>query len=60
MTVLYRIDGAIARITLNRPDKRNALNDELIGAPKDTLALAAEDREVRVVLITAAGQDFCF
>jgi methylglutaconyl-CoA hydratase len=59
MSILYSVDGAIARITLNRPEKRNALNDELIGVLKDTLALAAEDEEVRVVLLTGAGQDFC-
>jgi methylglutaconyl-CoA hydratase len=59
MSILYRVDGALARITLNRPEKRNALNDELIGVLKDSLALAAEDEQVRVVLLTGAGQDFC-
>jgi methylglutaconyl-CoA hydratase len=59
MSILYSVDNTIARITLNRPDKRNALNDELIATLKDTLALAAEDEEVGVVLIAAAGQDFC-
>jgi methylglutaconyl-CoA hydratase len=59
MSILYNADGAIARITLNRPEKRNALNDEVIGGLKDTLALAAEDEQVRVVLLTGAGQDFC-
>lgn len=59
MSILYSVDGAIAQITLNRPEKRNALNDELIAALKDTLALAAEDEQVRVVLISGAGQDFC-
>ena len=59
MSILYSVDGAIARITLNRPGKRNALNDELIGVLKDSLALAAEDEQVRVVLLTGAGQDFC-
>jgi methylglutaconyl-CoA hydratase len=59
MSILYSVDGAIARVTLNRPEKRNALNDELIGALKDSLALAAEDEQVRVVLLTGAGQDFC-
>jgi len=59
MTVLYSVEGAVARITLNRPEKRNALNDELIGELKDTLALAAEEKDVRVVLLTGAGQDFC-
>jgi methylglutaconyl-CoA hydratase len=59
MSILYSVDGAVARITLNRPEKRNALSDELIGLLKDTLALAAEDEKVRVVLLAGAGQDFC-
>jgi methylglutaconyl-CoA hydratase len=59
MSILYSVSDSIARITLNRPEKRNALNDELLGALKDSLALAAEDEEVRVVLITGAGTDFC-
>jgi methylglutaconyl-CoA hydratase len=59
MSILYSVDGAVARITLNRPEKRNALNDELLGVLKDSLALAAEDEQVRVVLLAGAGQDFC-
>jgi len=59
MSILYSVDGAVARITLNRPEKRNALNDELIGVLKDSLALAAEDEQVRVVLLAANGIDFC-
>jgi methylglutaconyl-CoA hydratase len=59
MSILYNADGAVARITLNRPEKRNALNDEVIAALKDTLALAAEEEQVRVVLLAGAGQDFC-
>jgi len=59
MSILYSVNGAVARITLNRPEKRNALNDEVIAALKDTLALAAEEEQVRVVLLTGAGQDFC-
>ncbi len=42
-TVLYQRDGRIARITLNRPEKRNALNPELIAALKDALARSGAD-----------------
>ena len=59
MSILYRVSDSIARITLNRPEKRNALNDELIDLLKQRLALAAEDHEVRVVLLSGAGTDFC-
>ena len=36
-TVLYDVDEGVTRITLNRPEKRNALNDELIAGLKDAL-----------------------
>jgi methylglutaconyl-CoA hydratase len=57
--VLFSVDQSIARITLNRPDKRNALNDELVSEFKDALRTAARDATVRVVLVTGAGKDFC-
>ena len=57
--ILYSAERGIARITLNRPEKRNALNPDLIAGLKDALASSAEDQEVRVVLISGAGQDFC-
>src|SRR6185503_15836478 len=57
--VLYSIEGAVARITLNRPEKRNALNDTVIGGIKEGLRNAAADKNVRVVVISGAGKDFC-
>ncbi len=57
--LLYEVDGAVARITLNRPEKRNALNDALIGSLKEALRSADEDDAVRAVVITGAGADFC-
>lgn len=57
--VLYSVAGATARITLNRPEKRNALNAALIAGLKDKLCGAAKDERVRVVVITGAGKDFC-
>jgi methylglutaconyl-CoA hydratase len=58
-TVLYDVDGVVARITLNRPEKRNALNDELIAALKEALRRAHDEEDVRVVVVTGAGDDFC-
>ena len=58
-TVLYEVASAIARITLNRPDKRNALNDDLIAGIKEALRRADQDEEVRVVVLSGAGSDFC-
>jgi methylglutaconyl-CoA hydratase len=57
--VLFAVDQSIARITLNRPDKRNALNDELVSEFKEALKAAADNESVRVVLIKGAGKDFC-
>jgi methylglutaconyl-CoA hydratase len=57
--ILYQVDGAAARITLNRPDKRNALNDELIAGLKAALVQANDNADVRVVVIAGAGSDFC-
>src|ERR1700676_3920058 len=57
--IVYRTEAGVARIALNRPEKRNALNAELIAGLRDALARSAQDPAVRVVLITGAGKDFC-
>src|ERR1041385_2290012 len=57
--VLYSVEGSVARITLNRPEKRNALNDAVIAGLKEQLKTAALDKNVRVVVISGAGKDFC-
>ncbi len=57
--LLYSVEGSIAHITLNRPEKRNALNDELIEALKDSIGVAAWAESARVILISGAGPDFC-
>jgi methylglutaconyl-CoA hydratase len=54
-----RTEGGIARLTLDRPEKRNALNAELVAALKDALRAADQDPEVRVVAVEGAGRDFC-
>jgi methylglutaconyl-CoA hydratase len=58
-TVLYQVDGAIARLTLNRPEKRNALNEALVANLKSNLRQANDDTAIRVVVISGAGRDFC-
>lgn len=57
--VLYEADGGIARITLNRPDKRNALNPETIEQLRKAIHASAQDPSIRVVVLTGAGKDFC-
>ena len=56
---LYEVSEGVARITLNRPAKRNALNDELIESLKTLLNRAHVDDEVKVIVLTGAGSDFC-
>ncbi|MBA3241038.1 MAG: enoyl-CoA hydratase/isomerase family protein [Acidobacteria bacterium] len=57
--VLYAIEGSVALVTLNRPEKRNALNEALIAGLKQALRDADSRESVRAVLITGAGADFC-
>jgi methylglutaconyl-CoA hydratase len=51
-------DG-VARITLNRPDKRNALDGELVAELKAAFSASASDDACRVILLAGAGTDFC-
>ena len=57
--VLSSSDGAIARITLDRPEKRNALNDQLIAELKEALVASAANEGARVIVINGNGTDFC-
>jgi methylglutaconyl-CoA hydratase len=57
--IIYAVEGAVALVTLNRPEKRNALNDALVAGLKEALRAADADDAVRVVVITGAGSDFC-
>lgn len=57
--ILFGVEDSIATITLNRPDKRNALNDALIIGLKDALREADKRDDVCAVVIKGAGKDFC-
>ena len=57
--VVYAVEGAVALVTLNRPEKRNALNDAVIDGLKLALGKADTNELVRIVVITGAGADFC-
>lgn len=57
--ILYAVENSVASITLNRPEKRNALNDALIAEIKRGLEQAAGDSTVRAIVISGAGKDFC-
>ncbi len=57
--LLESVSEGVARLTLNRPDKRNALNAALVDALTDALDRTAADPAVRVVTLAGAGKDFC-
>lgn len=56
--IQYKKQARVATITLNRPDKRNALNAALVKALQEGLRQAADDEDVRVVVLTGAGNAF--
>jgi methylglutaconyl-CoA hydratase len=57
--VLYTHEGSIRTITLNRPEKRNALNNEVIAGIIEALREADGDERTRAIVITGSGKDFC-
>ncbi|UCG84027.1 MAG: enoyl-CoA hydratase [Dehalococcoidia bacterium] len=57
-TVLYEKVGPVARITLNRPDKRNAQNFKMITELDEAMKATESDDEVRVIVLAGAGPAF--
>lgn len=58
-TIILEKEEGIATITLNRPEKLNALNNQMVEELPVAFAAVEEDEEVRVVVITGAGRGFC-
>jgi methylglutaconyl-CoA hydratase len=57
--VAYAVAGPAATVTLNRPDKRNALHEDMLEAVDARLRQANDDPTVRVIALAGAGKDFC-
>ena len=57
--VMYQTDGRIARITLNRPAKLNAINDEMPPLLSEAVKRANEDDAVHAIVLSGAGRAFC-
>jgi methylglutaconyl-CoA hydratase len=58
-SVVIEHDGPILRITLNRPEVRNAIDEDVIRALTTAAASAAEDRSLRAVVLAGSGKAFC-
>ena len=57
--IITSTENSVLTVTLNRPEKRNALNDALINDLKAALRLADSDNSLRAIVIKGAGKDFC-
>ncbi|MCZ6544621.1 MAG: enoyl-CoA hydratase/isomerase family protein [Chloroflexi bacterium] len=57
--LLYEVDGHVGIITLNRPDRLNAISRAMLEALSAQLVACQKDREIRVVILTGSGRGFC-
>lgn len=57
--IIYEIDGHVATVTLNRPEKLNAWTFQMEREYRHALAAAENDDAVRVIIVTGAGRGFC-
>jgi len=57
--ILYAVDGGVARLTLNRPDRLNSFNDAMHAEVRDALSRVKASADLRVLLLTGAGRGFC-
>jgi methylglutaconyl-CoA hydratase len=58
-TVLFETRDGVAYVTMNRPEKRNALNEEIVTGLKAALRRANGDDSIRCIVLRGAGSDFC-
>jgi len=58
-TIRFEVADAVARITLNRPEKRNALSAQLVQEIHDALLEADDRTDANVILLSGEGKDFC-
>jgi 2-(1,2-epoxy-1,2-dihydrophenyl)acetyl-CoA isomerase len=58
-TLTYETAGGIARLTINRPDRRNAMSTEMVAEAYDAVRRAAADTSIRLFVLTGSGNWFC-
>src|SRR5256885_14684734 len=57
--ILLNVADAVATLTLNRPDKRNAMSDDMRTEFIDALERVAADKAIKALVLTGAGKGFC-
>ena len=57
--ILYEVENSIATVTINRPEKRNAMSYAMLGDFIETMARAGADEAARVVILAGSGGAFC-
>ncbi len=57
--VLFETKDHVAEITLNRPENRNSMTDDVLEGLRDAVAAVRADRDVRCVIVTGRGKSFC-
>jgi len=58
-SVLFEVKDSIAVITLNRPERRNSINQELLSQLYDCMDIVIENNDIKVAVITGNGKSFC-
>jgi enoyl-CoA hydratase len=58
-TVQYEVEGRVATLTLNRPERYNAIDEEMPGQLRRAVERAEADEDVHVIVLTGAGEAFC-
>ena len=58
-TIIYDVEDSILTITLNRPDKLNAFNNDMMNDMIDAFDRADADDGVKAIIVTGAGRAFC-
>ena len=58
-SVLYDVEGTVAQITLNRPDNRNSMTEDVFLGLEKAVAQVKSDPDLRCLIITGNGKSFC-
>lgn len=57
--ILFEVEDAVATISFNRPDRRNALNGQMLKEMRDALLEADDRMDINAIVLCGAGKDFC-